>query len=729
MIPVFVLAVFFRGAYTGLDTHPAAPYLLALSVLLICLLLKYSESRLKFLVPGMLAVSSAGILILLGRERSRELISLNMWVLRTVLLAAVCYFAVRVAVCIAVSYKWFRRVLTLSWAAGVIVMLCTGFRMDKWLAAAAMLPMLAGITQEIQFDWKKSGYTEHKGHLVSVSPFLILMCMIVFLFPSSDRPFDWSFAVRILDRGAAYTRKLGNMLHGMDEDYGAVIGFSESAGLLGSLEDSSRKMMEVTTGLNPDRAIYLTGKTFDSFTGREWTSEYDTVNHDRSADTAETFLAVLAYDPENYGDYLKKTDLGIKYLDLTTRYIFTPLKTVPGNDNFDNKACEQYGADILAHDPLSYDSGYRVSYYRMNRDSVPFGNMLRSIEAPDRARWDELSREHKSITGGVTYEDYSEYRKRVYRYYLSETVISDRLKDYLNDEMAGLEGTDKLTKLETILSSFDYTTETEELPRSVKSPSEYLDYLFFDSREGYCSHFATAFVLLARNMGFPARYVQGFCITDPESGNITVTSGMAHAWPEVYIDGLGWIPFEPTPGKKRASSWSVRSDREVETAEYPEAEPLETGTDTAVSAEEGEHGDHVSFVPLRFIVIPASLCLLFIVIFLISDALMSKRWYEKMDETMRFRTLCRRNLRIMRFMGYELQNGETLEEFQRRAGKEMPEEALSFIENMELTEYGDRAVDTGMRKDAENGEKALLGKLKEVKGKWYILYRLRIKRA
>lgn len=43
-------------------------------------------------------------------------------------------------------------------------------------------------------------------------------------------------------------------------------------------------------------------------------------------------------------------------------------------------------------------------------------------------------------------------------------------------------------------------------------------------------------------------YVQGFCVPAENETKIEVRSGMAHAWPEVYIEGKGWIPFEPTPG-------------------------------------------------------------------------------------------------------------------------------------------------------------------------------------
>jgi transglutaminase-like putative cysteine protease len=54
--------------------------------------------------------------------------------------------------------------------------------------------------------------------------------------------------------------------------------------------------------------------------------------------------------------------------------------------------------------------------------------------------------------------------------------------------------------------------------------------------------------VLLRCAGIPARYVEGYALSSrPKSGTIyTVTNDKAHAWVEVYFEGVGWIPFEPT---------------------------------------------------------------------------------------------------------------------------------------------------------------------------------------
>ena len=78
---------------------------------------------------------------------------------------------------------------------------------------------------------------------------------------------------------------------------------------------------------------------------------------------------------------------------------------------------------------------------------------------------------------------------------------------------------------------------------------DFADHFLFDLQKGYCTYFATAFVVMARSIGLPARYVEGFVVrgdTDAE-GFIPVLNRMAHAWGEVYFEGYGWKRFEPTP--------------------------------------------------------------------------------------------------------------------------------------------------------------------------------------
>ena len=78
------------------------------------------------------------------------------------------------------------------------------------------------------------------------------------------------------------------------------------------------------------------------------------------------------------------------------------------------------------------------------------------------------------------------------------------------------------------------------------------DFLF-SVRTGYCEQFASVFAAMARSLGIPTRIAVGYTwgSWDPARQEYVVRGQHAHAWPEVYFAGAGWIIFEPTPGRSR----------------------------------------------------------------------------------------------------------------------------------------------------------------------------------
>ncbi len=76
------------------------------------------------------------------------------------------------------------------------------------------------------------------------------------------------------------------------------------------------------------------------------------------------------------------------------------------------------------------------------------------------------------------------------------------------------------------------------------------DFLSEDgAREGFCTQFATSMALLARDRGIPSRVVYGATQgRQTEPGEYVVTGANMHTWVELYFPGVGWYPFDPTPG-------------------------------------------------------------------------------------------------------------------------------------------------------------------------------------
>jgi transglutaminase-like putative cysteine protease len=90
----------------------------------------------------------------------------------------------------------------------------------------------------------------------------------------------------------------------------------------------------------------------------------------------------------------------------------------------------------------------------------------------------------------------------------------------------------------------------EEQPPPARAAPPLVDFVE-RTRAGYCQHFAGAMTLMLRLLGIPARVAVGFTSGryDGNRTRWTVTDHDAHAWVEVWFDGWGWLPFDPTPGR------------------------------------------------------------------------------------------------------------------------------------------------------------------------------------
>ncbi|HEY7793031.1 MAG TPA: transglutaminaseTgpA domain-containing protein [Gaiellaceae bacterium] len=112
--------------------------------------------------------------------------------------------------------------------------------------------------------------------------------------------------------------------------------------------------------------------------------------------------------------------------------------------------------------------------------------------------------------------------------------------------------------IETWLRSTGGFRYDESPPRPAGLPA--LAHFVAEGKAGYCQHFAGAMALMLRFLGIPARVAAGFTSGKFEDGGWTVTDHNAHTWVEVWFDGYGWLPFDPTPGRgSLAAAYSASS--------------------------------------------------------------------------------------------------------------------------------------------------------------------------
>ncbi|HWC11827.1 MAG TPA: DUF3488 and transglutaminase-like domain-containing protein, partial [Acidimicrobiales bacterium] len=91
---------------------------------------------------------------------------------------------------------------------------------------------------------------------------------------------------------------------------------------------------------------------------------------------------------------------------------------------------------------------------------------------------------------------------------------------------------------------------TYDLNQRAGHDTSAIERFLFVTRAGYCEQFAGSFAAMTRSLGLPSRVAVGFTPgSRTPDGAYHVTDREAHAWPEVYLAGFGWVAFEPTPGR------------------------------------------------------------------------------------------------------------------------------------------------------------------------------------
>ena len=252
-----------------------------------------------------------------------------------------------------------------------------------------------------------------------------------------------------------------------------------------------------------DDTVYLKIKSFGEYNGNAWleASEYDKL-----------------IDGEHGADYLTGSSIGQMHSRIE-------IESLNGQYALPYYMKRTYSA---GYDPQSSDIMYvgnTDTTYALYYSKYNYGD---AMVLPDIL---------------IDYE--KNYRNFVYSQYLE---IDDQTRDYMNYIILSkkFSGNDMDTILKVaayIQGSAEYDLEYD---RTLDSESN-VAIAFLDSyKRGICQHYATAATLLYRAMGIPARYTVGF-VAETEAGTwVDVTAETAHAWVEVYLDGIGWVQVEVT---------------------------------------------------------------------------------------------------------------------------------------------------------------------------------------
>ena len=346
----------------------------------------------------------------------------------------------------------------------------------------------------------------------------------------------------ILERTGADTLNAGHArlelagkIHAMRYDHG------ETALTEGVLTDVKQRTQSKKTALlvtmDHPQKLYLRQMTGEIYTGSSW-EPLDA--KDRKEGKA---LFYWMHRSGLYGQNVTGEALGLSGKKKTASVIVENVSACEKNRYlpYGLKAGTAFAEDVIGDtenpaqtgkEKLTYYTGSTADWYK-------------------QAVWIEKHQKEQKVQQYLKKEE--AYRKFVYAKDLRLTnmaigVMEELLKNEKKEEHSLTEIL-KLVK-DTLANQLNYN----EAVRTDNGKQDFLRYTFEQTKNGYDVHYATAATLILRYLGVPARYVEGYYMSVDEMRNVKagqpvkIKKKQAHAWTEYYLDGVGWIPFEVTPG-------------------------------------------------------------------------------------------------------------------------------------------------------------------------------------
>ena len=289
---------------------------------------------------------------------------------------------------------------------------------------------------------------------------------------------------------------------------GGTVGGGSSvdlSGQIGGAESGESNTVCIKVKNDVSDLVYLKLKSFGAYKGRSW-GEAEPYNQLINGKMSADYLSSLA---------INNTFSRVEIESFTDQY-FLPY----------------------------YMSATDTSSYNVQTSDVFYSGNTKNIYAVSYGKFDYK----EALTLPRAYRPYEQaYRTFVYEKYLD---IDAQTLEYMQGiiDKEGFYKKDIAMVLEVAEYIQNSARYTKSYNREVDSRSNVAVAFLDEYKEGICQHFASAATLLYRAMGIPARYTIGFLVETQEGTWVDVKGESAHAWVEVYIDGMGWIEVEVTGG-------------------------------------------------------------------------------------------------------------------------------------------------------------------------------------
>lgn len=290
-------------------------------------------------------------------------------------------------------------------------------------------------------------------------------------------------------------------------------------GLGGRPNISNQPVMNVRS----QEKVYLRGTALDTYTGRGW---YDTLSSQRYGWQNVRYNAVKTE--------LFNLDLPASERVETRTASITMLHDMPSTLFVPQRLRDiTLGSDMVAY--FNASSELFITHDLTNGDSYSFRY---EPYVAGEARTDALA--GKLAQAGLSPVPLKEEYFHLPSHLQPDGVVANLAREIIGAETQPYR--QALLLMRHLRTNYAYETQVPYAPEN----QDFVAHFLFDVKMGYCTYFASAMTVLARSIGLPARYVEGFLANPQGADSVTLTGMNAHAWTEIYVAGLGWVVFDAT---------------------------------------------------------------------------------------------------------------------------------------------------------------------------------------
>ncbi len=434
----------------------------------------------------------------------------------------------------------------------------------------------------------------------------ISLWIVLLLLPVRDEPVQWTTVKEAINNTKTLASRAADEIayffDGLSDAESGYAGYSNNGKLSGGLSKYPQEEMLFSEN-GRIKSIYLKGSAYTTF-GQDGVSEKVAPEDPYNAWMAILFNSMYraGIDKDTASCFIKSESSKVRYRYLHTTDIIAPENIIKLSiDPFEEtgkKHNKDYSYNVsyfvidygspyfkeLVKNTYAFENGEEISDTHQendeamnistendSEDNFVEDNLTEPPETP--ASYDDIADYARNNLGILFINIMSEedYEKALELYddeyfdngkYLDTTMLTDKISELAESITQDADNNfDKAKLIEAYLRKYKYDTSVD-----LRGSENYIESFLFDTKSGYCVHYASAMVLMLRSLGIPARYANGYLHTYNEDG--IVKSSEAHAWVEGYIEGIGWVRFEPTGSMESSeeASWglTVKDTEELE---------------------------------------------------------------------------------------------------------------------------------------------------------------------